>query len=266
MLDTIDTVGRKRRLARLFGSDGRTLIIGFDHTVSVGTAGGTLSSLPDLSKQCLEGGADGLQMGLNSARTLPESVLSSSTGLVLRVDRSEVGDNMHQSIPHPNNWAHPHSVIQADGDIAVVFYIHDFRDPAATARHAKMVGNISSQCHNLGLPLMVEVMTKTDSTKPIEASQNMVDAARIGFELGADLLKIDQTPDAAALNDLVSTSPVPVLLRGGAPREDIADTLRELDTCLEAGFAGAVYGRTAWNSHDPVGVVSELSRSIHGSR
>lgn len=261
---SLGDVGKVRRLGRLFQSDNRSLIVGFDHAVSVGTVGGALNSLPALARTCIDSGADGLQMGLNAIRSLPEGLVRSQTGVVLRIDRSPVNDDVHQVVGGSNIWATSESVAQADGDAVVVFFIHDVRDEAVTANHAAAVGSIAAECRRYGVPVMVEVMTKTASTSSSSISADMVDAARIAFELGADVLKIDRTPDSRALADVVAAAPVPVLLRGGMPSHTVGGTVSVLEECMRNGFAGGVYGRSVWQADNPASVVRELAAVIHG--
>lgn len=266
MYMTTTEAGSARRLARLFGQDGRTLIIGYDHAVSVGTAGGVLAAIPSLARQSLRGGADALQMGLNSARLL-ESDRSGPRlpGLALRIDQSSVTDDPHQVVDPPTRWATGSQALRAGGDAVVIFYVHDTRHPELSHAHARMVGTTAHECAELGMPLMVEVMVKSDSDPGVTAlSQTMIDAARIAFELGAGIVKIDRTPSPEAMPELTSAVPIPVLLRGGEPRESIADSLSDLERCLDAGVTGAVYGRTVWQSGDPEGVTRRLGAVIHG--
>lgn len=257
--------GRTRRLNRIFADDGRSLIVGFDHTVSVGTGGGALRDLARVAQACEAGGVDALQMGLHSLRAL-DAVPGAlrSPGLVLRIDQSNVNDDPAQPTPTSIAWARPDQALQAAADTTVVFYIHDDRAPGITASRAEMVGEVAREAAALGLPLMVEVMVKTAATSPQEVSSTMVDASRIAFELGADLLKIDRTPSPEAMHDLVAAVPVPVLLRGGPPQEQLTDTLRELERCLAAGVSGAVYGRTVWQNDDPERVTRALRGVMHG--
>jgi len=263
-ISSTHAVGHSRRLARLFGSDARTLIVGFDHAVSTGTAGGTLAAIPALARQSWRGGTDALQIGLQSVRELDAEVASApEVGLVLRIDQSSVSDESQQVVPVSVRWASPRQVSQAAGDAAVVFYVHDLRDPRIGSAHAEMVGAVADECSELGLPLMVEVMVKSQDVRPERISSAMIDASRIAFELGADLVKVDCTPAPEAMRDLVDAVPVPVLLRGGSP-STLAQTRSVLENCLDAGVAGAVYGRTIWQSRDPEYVTRELRAVIHG--
>lgn len=258
-------VGHSRRMARLFAADGRTLVVGFDHAVSTGTVGGTLTAIPDLVRQSLRGGADALQIGLQTLRELDSEVTpATDVGLILRIDQSSVTDDIRQVVPVSVRWASPRQVAQAAGDAVVVFYVHDLRDSTIGGAHAEMVGAVACECAELGLPLQVEVMVKAGVTSDTVMSAAMIDASRIAFELGADLVKVDCTPLPDAMGDLVDAVPVPVLLRGGSPRSTVGETRSILETCLDAGVAGAVYGRTIWQSQNPEQLTRDLRLAIHG--
>ncbi|MHA7134734.1 class I fructose-bisphosphate aldolase [Oerskovia turbata] len=258
-------IGLARRVSRLFGQDGRTLTVGFDHAVSVGTVGNRLSPLPLLAQLSLDGGADALQMGLNAARWVgPVLTSAPGRGLVLRIDQSDVDDTAAQSVGASVAWGTPAQVAAASGDAVVVFYVHDERDGSVGRRHAAVVGAAAGQCQALGLPLMVEVLVKSAETSAARLSAAAIDAGRIAYELGADIVKIDQTPDPAAMKELVEAVPVPVLQRGGRPRDTLRETLADLDASMRAGAAGAVFGRTVWQHENPQDVTSQLAAVVHG--
>lgn len=258
-------IGLARRISRLFASDGRTLTVGYDHAVSVGTVGNRLSRLPWLAQQSLDGGADALQMGLNAARWVgPVLTSAPGRGLVLRIDQSDVDDQASQSVDASVAWGSPAQVAGACGDAVVVFYVHDERDGSVGRQHAGVVGTAAAQCQALGMPLMVEVLVKSASSSLASLSVAAIDAARIAYELGADIVKIDQTPDPAAMRDLVEAVPVPVLQRGGPPRDTLRETLEDLEASMRAGAAGAVFGRTVWQHENPEDVTRRLAAVVHG--
>lgn len=264
VLSSLVESGRQRRLGRLFQSDGRTLVVGYDHAVAHGAIPG-LGNVPAVAEASVSGGVDGLQMGLNAARWVaPVLSKHAHVGLVVRLDHSDVGDRSDQVGSASTRWASVEGALTVNPDAVVVNFIHDVRDHAITMHHAEIVGRTAAECAKWGMPLMVEMMAKTSSLDPTVRSRATIDGSRIAFELGADLVKVDFTADRSALPDLMAAVPVPVLIRGGAPAESLSETLRDLDQAMEAGAAGAVYGRAVWRDADPAGVTRALSQIVHG--
>ncbi|MDH6196048.1 DhnA family fructose-bisphosphate aldolase class Ia [Mycobacterium frederiksbergense] len=250
-------------MARLFGVDGRTLIVGYDHSVSQGAIAG-LNDIPSAARKSITGGVDGLQMGLHAARWATQVLATHShIGLVIRLDLSDAADHSDQVRSSSIRWAGVETALAVNPDAVVVNLVYDERDSSITRQHTGVVGRTATECARWGMPLMVEVLAKTGSLDPAARSTATINGARIAFELGADLVKVDFTADRGALPDLMAAVPVPVLIRGGAPAGSLSDTLNDLELAMTAGAAGAVYGRTVWRDTDPARVTRALSKVVH---
>lgn len=264
VLPSVAESGRQRRMGRLFGADGHTLIVGYDHSVAQGAIPG-LNNIPSAARKSITGGVDGLQMGLHAARWATE-VLSTHAhiGLVIRLDLSDAADRSDQVGSSSIRWAGVETALAVNPDAVVVNLVYDERDSSITRQHTEVVGRTAAECAGWGMPLMVEVLAKTGSADPAVRSTATINGARIAFELGADIVKVDATADRGALPELMAAVPVPVLIRGGAPADSLSDTLADLELAMTTGAAGAVYGRTVWRDADPTEVTRALSRVIHG--
>jgi fructose-bisphosphate aldolase/2-amino-3,7-dideoxy-D-threo-hept-6-ulosonate synthase len=89
-------------------------------------------------------------------------------------------------------------------------------------------------------------------------------AARIGAELGADIVKTNYTGDIDTFKEVVSGCPVPIVVAGG-PRMDTEQQLLEMVyDSLQAGGKGVAIGRNVFQSDDPTKLVSHISKIVHG--
>lgn len=253
-------LGRRRRMSRLFGADGRTLIVGFDHAVSAGTFPG-LANTPEATADCLRGGVDAIQVGLNAARWITGA--APQVPLVVRLDQSDAGDDPRQRGCSSVKWGSVEEAVQLAAEAVVVNYVHDVRDVGVSHQHAELLGEVAAECHRFGMPLFVEVFGKTDLEAPDDRTRVMVDSGRIAFELGADCLKIDFFPTAGGVRELSEAVPIPLLIRGGAPVASWADATRMLRAAIDEGAAGAVYGRTVWQADDVEDATRRLAAVIH---
>jgi len=116
------------------------------------------------------------------------------------------------------------------------------------------------------ISLVVETVMWGDNVPDGYASneENLGNAVRIGWELGADILKVPYT-DKAALAKVVERTPVPCMILGG-PATTPEATLREVDEAMQAGARGVMIGRSIWQTADPAAVVRAMKQIVHEER
>lgn len=254
--------GRQLRLRRLLGTRRATLIVGFDHAVHEGSLPG-IERLGPITATCLAEGVDGLQVGVGAARWVaPLLEDAPHTALVLRLDHSDANDQPDQRNACSVAYATAESAATCGADAVVAYYVDDPMCPDVGHRHAVTIGRAAIDAQRLGLPLMVEALAKT-SDDVIARSQGVLRAARIAFELGADILKVDHPGDDAAVRDLVECVGSPVLLRGGPRQRDFGQLLSTIDKALDVGVRGVVLGRNVWQSDDPAVRLRKLAEVLH---
>ena len=88
-------------------------------------------------------------------------------------------------------------------------------------------------------------------------------AARVGAELGADIVKVNYTGSTESFREVVSGCTVPVVIAGGEKVETDEELFTMVDGALKAGAAGASIGRNAFQHADPEGMVRAISMLVH---
>jgi DhnA family fructose-bisphosphate aldolase class Ia len=94
----------------------------------------------------------------------------------------------------------------------------------------------------------------------------MASASRIGFELGADIIKTYYTGSADSFRRVTAACPVPVMIAGGAKMTTVRAALDVVHGSIQAGGKGVVFGRNIWQSPDPRAIVTALKGIIHDGR
>ena len=89
--------------------------------------------------------------------------------------------------------------------------------------------------------------------------------ARLGAELGADIVKVPYTGSPETFKEVVSGCPIPVVIAGGSKLSD-EDTLKMVEGAMEAGGAGLSMGRNAFQHENPVLLVSAACAIVHQGR
>lgn len=244
-------VGKTRRLKRLFrGPEGRCLLVPLDHGPWLGPVEGIVQPKV-VVKRLLAGGANALLVSPGFARAV-EPILDPATAVVLRVSLAMgLAPDATQETP----VATVDTALRMDADAVAVSIFFGRGGETATMRY---LGQLTERCSRFGMPVLAEMMPPQEDAYDARA---VAHAARIGFELGADIVKTNYCGDIEEFRRVVASSPVPILTAGG-PRKESGDeaTLQLVREVREAGAAGVAIGRRVWQSDDPEALV----RKIHG--
>lgn len=241
--------GRDRRLRRLLrGPNHRCLCVPMDHGPWLGPVKGIDRPHPIVQK-VLAGGANALLVSPGVARAV-NPILGADVGLILRVSLTlGLAPEAKQETP----VATVETALRMDADAVAVSIFFGRGEEVSTMR---FLGELTEQCARFGMPVLAEMMPTLDN--PFDA-QAIAHAARIGFELGADLVKTNYCGDVQAFRHVVASSPVPILVAGGPKKDEREDgTLQMVREVLEAGAAGVAIGRRVWQADDPEAIVRAM--------
>jgi fructose-bisphosphate aldolase/2-amino-3,7-dideoxy-D-threo-hept-6-ulosonate synthase len=143
----------------------------------------------------------------------------------------------------------------------------------------RILGETRSSCQRWGVPLMALMYPRTEprterdgadysyedlKEKDREKYAELVrHAARIGVELGGDIIHVPFTGDQTTFETVVeSCVGVPVIFSCGKMRS-IQLVLADAYTAMQAGAAGVSCGRNVFQRTDPIPVVRALSKIVH---
>ena len=90
-------------------------------------------------------------------------------------------------------------------------------------------------------------------------------AARVGAELGADIVKVNYTGSAESFREVTGGCPVPVVIAGGEKMETDKEILEMVEGAMKGGAAGVSIGRNAFQHKDPIGIVKAIASVVHKS-
>lgn len=131
-----------------------------------------------------------------------------------------------------------------------------------SAHEAKMTSEfakIEKECEDAGLPLIGWMYPRGKSVKGKENDRDIVAyAARMGLEMGAEMIKIPYTGDVESFSWVVKAAgKAKVVVVGGAKKSE-EEFIKMIDEILEAGACGVAVGRNVWQSEKPL----EMTRRI----
>jgi fructose-bisphosphate aldolase, class I len=88
--------------------------------------------------------------------------------------------------------------------------------------------------------------------------------ARVGLELGADVLKVKYTGSVDSFRRVVQIAGHAKIVCAGGLKTDPQTFLQQTRDILDAGACGVAVGRNVWQSADPDGVVQSLEKLLFG--
>jgi len=245
-------IGKRKRLNRIFKSDGRTVIIPMDHGVSLGPVQGLVNMRETVDKLA-KGDVDAIVVHKGIART----VNTGSIGLIVHLSAStKLGSD-------PNRKVKVCSVEEALrlGADAVSVHIN----VGAPSEHEMLMklGDVADECDSLGVPLLAMMYPRGPGVSS-EYDPEMVEfAARIGAELGADIVKTNYTGSVETFQRVVQGCPVPVIIAGGPKGKTERDVMEAVFGSIKAGGVGVSIGRNVFQHENPTVMTKALSAIVH---
>lgn len=238
----------------------RTVIIAADH----GNYAGPLRGLEDpvrIVKLAVEGGADAVIVNPGTVRKAA-SEIAGQIGVIARVDGAHTILNPDKA-QHTAVMSSVESVASMGVDAVVAMgYVGTRRETESLST----LGQIASACQMNGLALVAEMLVSNDLPKPPHCEEYVALAARLGSELGADLIKTLYTGSAESFRTVVGGCLSPIVVLGGPKMESEIDALRVAEDAVKAGGAGVAFGRNVWQSRNPLGVIRALVQVVHNQK
>ena len=249
-------IGKKIRLERIIDRDsGRTVIVPMDHGTTMGPIEG-LVDMKTTNTKIVEGGANALII---------------HKGIVAvghRGSGKDIGLIIHLSAntslsPDPNTKVPVCTVEEAITLGADAVSIHINLGAERDVEMIEYMGEVSATCAQWGMPLLAMMYTRGKKIDNEYDVKYVKHAARVGAELGADIVKCNYTGSVASFKDVVKGCPVPVVIAGGEKMETETQLLTMVEHALKAGAAGVSIGRNAFQHKYPEKIVAAIGKVVH---
>ena len=249
-------IGKAIRLERIIDRDShKTIIIPMDHGVTVGPIAG-LTNMRNAISSVVKGGANAILMHKGMVRAGHRGS-GHDVGLIVHLSG---GTSIS---PDPNAKELVCTVEEALKFGADAVSIH-INLGAETDRHMlRQFGQVSERCLAWQMPLVTMMYTRGPKIMDEYDVENVKLAARVGAELGADIVKVVYTGSVESFTQVVDGCPVPVVIAGGPKMDSDEDIFGMVAGALEAGAAGLSIGRNAFQHDKPTQMVRALSKMVH---
>jgi len=249
-------IGKKIRLERIIDRNSRkTVIIPMDHGVTVGPIEG-LADMRDAVSKVVAGGANAILMHKGIVRAGHRGT-GRDVGLIIHLS---AGTSMS---PDPNAKELVCTVEEAIKLGADAVSVHINLGAETDNEMLRQLGYISERCLVWQMPLVAMMYTRGPKIKDEYNVDNVKHAARVGAELGADIVKVVYTGSVESFAEVVNGCTVPVVIAGGPKMDSDEDIFRMVEGALQAGAQGISIGRNAFQHQNPTKMVQALSKIVH---
>jgi len=246
--------GKKRRLKRIFRDDQRTVIVPMDHGVTAGPIKG-LENMQAIIDRLLKGGVDAIVVH----RGIAKNVDTGRAGLIVHLSAStKLGSD-------PNYKVQVCSVDEAVRIGADAVSVHINVGAEQEEKMLVKLGRVADDCDRYGIPLLAMMYPRGPKIQSEHALDVVAHAARLGAELGADIVKTNYTGSIETFKEVVRGCHVPVIIAGGPKAETIREVLQMVYDSMKAGGAGLSIGRNVFQHENPTLMVKALSAIVHNN-
>jgi class I fructose-bisphosphate aldolase len=249
-------IGKKIRMERILNRNtGNTVIVPMDHGISVGPIDGVID-MKEAIQNVSEGGANAIveHKGLVGEGHRKEG---SDIGLIIHLSAST---NLS---PYPHAKTLVCTVEEALKLGADAVSIHVNLGNGQEKEMLQDFGKVSYESRTWGVPLLAMVYPRGDKIKD-EYDVNVIKhAARVGDEMGADIVKVSYTGSSESFHEVIEGCSIPVVIAGGEKMDSDRDILEMVKGSIDAGGAGVSIGRNVFQHRNPKLIVRAISSIVH---
>jgi fructose-bisphosphate aldolase/2-amino-3,7-dideoxy-D-threo-hept-6-ulosonate synthase len=250
------------------------VVIPFDHAeYSGGTSG--VDDVRRLTERIASTDADGILITPGTLKQVASLV--GDLGIILRIDG---GFTKYARGPADYGTLCPiPEAVRLGADAAIVFTF-----VGTPNEHESLIrlGRTASEADAWGLPLVAEILPPSllnnhfgsdvfpPPSRGVDIAAQTLDAARLGAEAGADVIKTRFTGDPKAFREIVDKCGIPVLVAGGpllrrrGTNTSLEESVLQLAAeSVQGGAKGIMFGRNVWLHPKMERLIAALCAIVH---
>ena len=243
--------GKSIRMQRITSS-GKIVCVPMDHGVSVGPIKG-LENPNEIIRKIEQGGATSVlaHKGIFKSLAIPPKI-----GIIVHITGStDLG-------PAPNSKKLVGTVEEAIRLGADAVSVHINIGSKEEPEMLQLLGMVADECDKWEMPLIGMMYPRGEKISNPSDPVIVSHVARVGAELGADLVKTVYTGDPKTFEKVVKSCPVPIAVAGG-PKSDTDKAVLELARdVVRAGAIGVTFGRNIFEHRNPELITKAISMVV----
>jgi class I fructose-bisphosphate aldolase len=129
----------------------------------------------------------------------------------------------------------------------------------------RQFSRLAERADSWQMPLVGHIYPRGSRVAPAEQTsvEQVSYCARLGAELGADIVKTTYTGSSETFAEVVQSSPAYVAAAGGLDASDDVTYLTKAAEVVASGAVGVAFGRYVWQHPDPPGLIRALRYVVH---
>jgi fructose-bisphosphate aldolase/2-amino-3,7-dideoxy-D-threo-hept-6-ulosonate synthase len=223
-----------------------------DHGVTIGPIQG-ITDMQTITDKLVKGNIDAILVHKGIAKRIEVD----GAGLIVMLS------GMSNLSPNVNGKVQVCSVQEAIRVGADAVSVHVNVGAQDEDKMLENLGKVSDECDLYGIPLLAMMYPRGPKIPNEHAPDVIAHAARIGAELGADIIKTNYTGNIDTFKAVVEGCPVPVVIAGGPKCKSIDEILQTTFDAMKAGAAGLSIGRNVFQCENPTQIAKALSAIVH---
>jgi len=132
-------------------------------------------------------------------------------------------------------------------------------------REAEMLnefGKIVEKAHDYGMPVVAWMYPRGQFVADDSSTEITAYAARVGLELGADIVKLKYNNDFEGFKWVVKNAGRCKVVVAGGHKEDPAQLMQQAKEIVDAGAIGMAIGRNVWQNAQPLKISNALKKIV----
>ena len=126
----------------------------------------------------------------------------------------------------------------------------------------KEFGRIEEEAHQNNLVMIGWMYPRGKTVKDDDSPEITAYAARVGLELGADIVKIKYCGSKKCFAEAVKAAGQTKVVLSGGPKVSDKEFLEVIKNIMAAGAIGIAVGRNVWQREDPLEITKKLKEII----
>ncbi|SHJ39949.1 2-amino-3,7-dideoxy-D-threo-hept-6-ulosonate synthase [Clostridium cavendishii DSM 21758] len=252
--------GKYSRLNKIFDPKSKnTIIVPMDHGITLGPIKG-LENLDNNVHRLAQNGVNAVLMHKGMINSCTDYNAYRNVAMVMHLS----GSTMYT--PNSGLKSITGSVYEAIALGCDAVSVHINIGDADEGKMFNDVANISSECLKYGIPLIAMVYARGKNVINEYAVDVVKHSARVGAELGADIVKVNYTGSIESFQSVVEACPIPVVIAGGNKVDSEEMFLNNIYDAMKAGARGVSIGRNVFQSDNMDYLTKAISDIVHGNK
>lgn len=248
--------GRQRRLRQLYRHGTRLFVVPLDHSVSDGPIAPG-DGFNHLVGQLVRNGVDAVVLHKGRLRYVDHRWFN-DIALIVHLSAST------SRAPDPDAKYLVARVEEALRFGADAVSVHVNVGSRNESRQLADLAEVANACDLWNVPLLAMMYPRGPNITNPRDPELVAHAVALAAEFGADIVKTVYVGDAGAMAEVVRSSPIPIVVAGGARMAEEGATEQFVRDAISAGVAGLAMGRNIFQAPDPGAMARRISELVHG--